>query len=279
MLGADRELSALHRRSSAKSAPAVSSSRNALQNWTVDGSSHPAFDAASGIYISPRDGLYAVCVQVLPCDGTATVARDVSLLVRPRTSVDYVLQVVAPLVGDEDFIAEELFDVGARSYGEVLHLQKGTRLAVLVMPRAGYGDSLRFKVDLVQRKRKRNTEPELSEKEIKKLEKQKKKAERAAAAAASADAYVATDGKAELPVANIPDLTKEASTKNGQAEQSSGSDLVAPKRTRSASGDVEDDDNDDSWSAGFSSDDSGNEDEKVGVGRMAKKLRTAGTGD
>jgi hypothetical protein len=303
MSAADRELSALHRRSHKATRPVVSTSRNALAGWTVDGGTHPAFDCASGVYTAPRDALYAVFVQVLPCDGSAAVARDLSALVRPRTSVDYVLHVVAPLrAGEEDadVVAEELFDVGARSYGEVLHLAKGTKISVLSMPSARNGDSLRFKIDIVQRKRKRQAVLEMSAREQKKAEKKKKRAARAAGVG------VIAQSDAVVPdfVANAgnPDALQDSDAVSKQERScadNDGEDLVPTlKRGRSESGsdfhegrvdmsnpcidvveDIDGDVNDDEWSAGFSSDESGREDEKQGVGRIAKKLRTAGARD
>jgi hypothetical protein len=299
MSAADRELSALLRRSHKTTRPVVSTSRNALAGWTVDGGTHPAFDSAIGVYTAPRDALYAVFVQVLPCDGSAAVARDLSALVRPRTSVDYVLHVVAPLPAgeeDADVVAEELFDVGARSYGEVLHLAKGTKLAVLSMPSAGNGDSLRFKIDIVQRKRKRQAVLEMSAREQKKAEKKKKRAARAAGVGIIAQSHAAVPDF----VANTgnPDalqyIAVSKQERNGAGNDADDHDPTL-KRRRSESGsdiyegpidtsnpgnnavdDIDDDVNDDEWSAGFSSDESGREDEKQGVGRIAKKLRTAG---
>lgn len=126
-----------------------------LGPWESNEESRSSFNSADGVFTVARDGLYAITVQILPSKEQSQASRGKGLGKRKR--VDYVLRVEEPATksaDDDDVIVEEIFDVGAKSFGEVLHLSQGTTLAVMAMPEAG-NHSLRFGVDIVQRKRKR----------------------------------------------------------------------------------------------------------------------------
>lgn len=143
--------------------------------WEVNGPTHSAFDKTNGTFTVPRDGLYAISVQILPSDGRAPVSGD--LLRHHRNQVCYVLRVVEPpensRAGD-DIVAEEIYDIGTRSFGEIMHLSKLATLAVMAMPGAK-GDSLRFSVEIVQRKRKRTADFNVSSKTEQEVEDDEKR--------------------------------------------------------------------------------------------------------
>jgi hypothetical protein len=291
------EFSAFHRASHTGTDFSGAKEKTSIEGWEVDGGKHPAFDDASGVYTIQRDGLYAVYVQVLPSDGRAHVAREV--LSVPRTSVQYVLRVAESRksstegpINDEDAVEDEYLDVGERSFGEVLHLRAGGRLSLWAMPSARR-DSLRIKIDILMRKRKRSPEPELSARELKTLERKRKRAngvlalngtdatkghQRAATESKEHD----TGNRGSDVAADGPVLGPSASP---AADQVSGAIVTGSRENEDNKTegyeDDDEDENDDEWSAEFSSDDSAvdGDDDKGGVGRIAKKLRSSGTGD
>jgi hypothetical protein len=290
------EFSAFHRASHTGSGVSEAKGKTAIKGWEFDGGKHPAFDAASGVYTIQRDGLYAVYVQVLPSDGRAHVAREV--LSVPRTSVQYVLRVserrknsTGGHVDDEDAVEDEYLDVGERSFGEVLHLRAGSELSLWAMPSARR-DSLRLKVDILMRKRKRSPEPELSARELKKLERKRKRASGVSAVNGNdpnkGHQRAATESKADDTSDSGSDVAAHGwgfdPVTSAASDQESGAIVTGSRENdeikTEGNEDDNEDDNDDEWSAEFSSDDSALEgdDDKGGVGRIAKKLRSSGTG-
>jgi hypothetical protein len=291
------EFSAFHRASHTGTDFSGTKEKASIEGWEVDGGKHPAFDDASGVYTILRDGLYAVYVQVLPSDGRAHVAREV--LSVPRTSVQYVLRVAEPRkssteghINDEDAVEDEYLDVGERSFGEVLHLRAGSGLSLWAMPSARR-DSLRIKIDILMRKRKRSPEPELSTRELKKLERKRKRANGVLALngtdALKGHQRAATERKEDDTGNRGRDVAAHGPvfdpSTSAAADQESGANLTGSREIEDnkteANEDDDEDENDDEWSAEFSSDDSAvdGDDDKGGVGRIAKKLRSSGTGD
>lgn len=70
----------------------------------------------------------------------------------------------------------KIFQFWTLALGEVKHLRRRSKIEVLRQPKHTRRDSIRFMVDLIQRKRKRAP---LSKKELKKLKKKKRKAAKA----------------------------------------------------------------------------------------------------
>lgn len=154
-----------------------------LTNWHVDGAEgqtkHAHFDEADGVFRVPRDGLYSIVVEVIPTDGTANVSDALSR----RKEVSYAVRIEEPPIpanddgdGDNDGITTEFLDVGPVSFGELIHMKTGARLSIQGL--AARRESIRLKVELVQRKRKRARSPELTKKELKKMKKKNRKKRR-----------------------------------------------------------------------------------------------------
>lgn len=226
--------------------------------WDVNGGSHVQFDNSSGVYTVPRDGLYAVYVQLEASSvssggkqlGGSSKKRKRS--VSARDHVKFCVRLDEPASGSvvEDDIQNEFMDVGVQSFGEVLHLRKGASLSLLAMPESS-DEILTFKIELVQRKRKPKREPDLTEKEKKKLEKKRKKLERRTA-------------DTKVPKVGLNDGTTRSAATTGDkcAEETSKVDAeeangVVHTSAEDAAEDMEAGDG--SWSADFTSDESGDE--------------------
>lgn len=180
-MGAIRDFLAVHRGSGGTpqaSGEDLDFGGSVLRAWDVPAGAHPAF--SDGTYTILRDGLYAVYVRVSGGDGEAAVAKRPRKRKRVRTHVEFVVRVEEEAGGEAGV---ELMDVGRESFGEVLHLGKGARVAVMRME-VGAAAEVEFKVELVMRKRKlvlRGVEAEeadLSTKELKKRAKKRRRMER-----------------------------------------------------------------------------------------------------
>lgn len=178
-------LSALYR------PPVTSGSRksthlNKLTEWEVDDDSIQGveniliqgFDSGKGVFTCKRDGLYSVIVQIIPTDGGA----NVSTALGRRKDVAYCVHVQEPDTeqpdeNSRDNDEEELkyYDVGPTSFAEILHLRSGSKLSIHLMPGCSHRESVRLTIDIVQRKRKRAPEPELTKKELRKLAKKRRR--------------------------------------------------------------------------------------------------------
>lgn len=198
---------------------------------------HPCFDHRTGVYLVDKEGLYSVVVQLIPIGGPLLMSHHVLA----RTTVEYVLRIEEPPVEgvDEDEIVDADFrDVGPHNFAEMLHLKQGARLTCIRMPSGVGTECVRFKVQLLQRKRKRATSPILTKKQLKKRKMNRRKAQ--AAAAARSDQYGRCYSGAET-------------------SKSCGSDS-----------------SDSEWSNGFDSDTSQDhlDYSNRGVNRLAKRLKT-----
>jgi len=169
-----------------------------LTNWHVDdalggggkGGKHENFDESHGIFLVPRDGLYSIVVEVIPTDGGANVSDALSR----RKEVSYAVRIEEPPNEedeDDNDLTTEFRDVGPVSFGELIHLKSGARLSIQgLAPRR---ESIRLKIELIQRKRKRAREPELSKKELKKLKKKQKKRKRESSSTAASESDTTAD--------------------------------------------------------------------------------------
>lgn len=170
-----------------------------LTNWHVDdalageeGGKHADFDEQNGVFVVPRDGLYSIVVEVIPTDGSANVSDALSR----RKEVSYAVRIDEPPnddeddEGDYDDITTDFRDVGPVSFGELIHMKTGTRVSIQGLL-AARRESIRLKIELVQRKRKRARSPELSKKELKKLKKQQKKRRRESSSTAASESDTA----------------------------------------------------------------------------------------
>lgn len=135
-----------------------------------EGDDHACF--ADGVYTVPRDGLYAVTVSVHASDSIGEKKKGGKKAVgskrkRGRTEVEYAVRV-------EEDQSVEVMDVGSSSFGEVLHLAKGAKVAIVGCD-VGEG-KVEWAVQRVMRKRKKvGVEEEVSERELKKRAKKKRK--------------------------------------------------------------------------------------------------------
>ncbi len=155
---------------------------NVLTEWEVDDSLRveylvaQGFDPKKGIFTCKRDGLYSIIVQIIPTDGGANVSNAL----RRRTDVAYCVHVQEPKSEKDDKEDEEsskFYDVGPTSFGELLHLKAGAQLSISSLPGSLRRESVRLSIDLVQRKRKRSPEPELTKKQLRKLRKKRRRNE------------------------------------------------------------------------------------------------------
>lgn len=165
---------AAHHAGAAASSPAASSASSDLglgdgivRAW--EGDDHACF--TDGVYTVPRDGLYAVTVSVQSSDSKGEKKSEKKAgkkRKRGRSEVEYAVRV-------EEDESVEVMDVGSTSFGEVLHLAKGARVAIVGCD-AGEG-KVEWGVQRVMRKRKVVVE-EVSERELMKRAKKKRKLER-----------------------------------------------------------------------------------------------------
>lgn len=204
---------------------------------------HPCFDDACGEYKVCLDGLYTVVVELIPI-GSANVENQS----HRRLSVDYVVRIQEPPeegISPDDVVESEYKDVGSVNFAEMIHLKEGTRISCMQMPSSRGTECVRFKIELLQRKRKRARAPEVSKKELKKRKKLKRKAESSA-----------SSQSAGLDITRFRYYNSGAET--------------------SKSCDSSDDSSDSDWSNGFESDTS--EDllphSSRGVKRLAKRFKS-----
>lgn len=151
----------------------VANDMKVLTDWEIDGDpTHPFFDTTSGVFKVPTGGLYCVVVELIPTDGGANVEGAL----HRRKTVAYVLRVEDPQVGDTPH-STNFLDVGPSSFGEMMRLREGAILSVCMMPEIQCRESVRIKIDLVQRKRQRENDEdeEVTEKERKKRTKKRRK--------------------------------------------------------------------------------------------------------
>lgn len=150
-----------------------------LHDWTVetdpqfplaDPLAH--FSSATGEYVIPIDGLYTLVVQLIPINGA-----PIASAARRRERVHYALRLTSPpcpASDQTDTVDATFLDVGSTNFGELVHLKCGTRIACLQMPGGTNTESVRMKIELIQRKRKR-AKPQLTRKEVKKRRNQNRK--------------------------------------------------------------------------------------------------------
>lgn len=248
---------------------------SALRTWTLPAGPHPAF--ADGVYTAPRDALYAVYVRVTPSSsdgdakaigvaGPTSKKRKRTPLVA-RTHVQYVLRVAEGSGGGgggradgsdemEEAISVELMDVGAASFGEVLHLRKDARLTVLAMMPGALGE-VELKVELVMRKRKPVAsaddleEQGLSARELKKRAKKKRRMERKQIEQSGAGEESGKGGKDAKGVRSDAVDDVEQKDAAGIGDEAA---LEAEEGKISSDGDEGEEASDEDWEGGFSSD-------------------------
>jgi hypothetical protein len=254
-MGGVTDFAAVHRGGDAtpeaSSGDELDTSGAVIRRWELPAGPHPAF--VNGTYCVPRDGLYAVYVRVTPISGDtgASVCEGGSGRGRKRKraeardNVDHVVRVEEE--GADGEVGLELMDVGAASFGEVLHLRKGACVAVLAMP-TGKAAEVQFKVELIMRKRKavRSAEKEedgLSARELKKRAKKKKRMERRELEQVGEGGGEGGAGKKEEER-----HTKDAGVKDGGGDGYAGG---------GADENEMDGESGEDWVGGFSSDDSG----------------------
>lgn len=220
--------------------------RTTLLGWEIDSDTfppdnptHPCFDSESGVYTVPNDGLYLINVQLIPI-GAPNLYSDR----HTRKSVVYAVCLHTPSATDE--IESRFLDVGSFSFGQIEHLAKGTRVSCIRFPSGLPNDCVRFRVELVIRKRRRE-EVEISKKELKKRRKKKKK----------------DMEKERKPVA----LNSPLPFKKGPQPIESEDD--------------DDSDSDSEWEHGFESDSTSDEllHSAKGVRRLAKRFKASSSND
>lgn len=240
--------------------------KSVLIDWTVE--TDPQFPLAdpsgnfsptTGEYTIPIDGLYTLIVQLIPINGA-----PIASAAKHRQNVHYALRLISPPNSSSDqadYVDATYLDVGSTNFGELIHLKAGTRVACLYMPGARKTESVRMKIELIQRKLKRS-KPQLTRKQAKRRRNQNRKRNAAMA----------------MSNPGSPVLTSVSSISS---------------TVNSAPASIEDDDNDfidyeyDSWSdsdsndweSGFESDSTTDElpHSNRNVRRLAKRFRAATT--
>lgn len=200
------DLSALYRPSPADRKGSKSSTQ-VLSNWHIDDSQgseksaeHSNFNAGKGELTTPNDGLYSVVVELIPTDGGANVSGALSR----RKEVAYIVRVEEPPAENADDSDDEaegikFLDVGPMSFGEVMHLRAGTKISVCMLPNVVSRESVRIKIEIVQRKRKRGEDRELSKKERKKRKKELAAANKEAESSDWSSQFSSDESSDELP--------------------------------------------------------------------------------
>lgn len=239
--------------------------KSVLLDWTVE--TDPQFPLAdpslnfspsTGEYIIPIDGLYTLIVQLIPINGA-----PIASAARRRQHVHYALRLISPpehTSDQADLVDATYLDVGSTNFGELIHLKAGTRVACLHMPGARNTESVRIKVELIQRKLKRS-KPQLTRKQAKKRRNQSRKR--------SATVAMSNSGSPKL----VP-------------EPSFFPSIVSPPVSTEDDDDIDDNDYDswsdsdsNDWESGFESDSTADElpYSNRNVRRLAKRFRAAST--
>lgn len=281
----------------------ASKEKTVLIEWTVESDpqfpeADPSanFSASTGEYVIPMDGLYTIVAQVIPING-APIASAASR----RKKVDYALRLAtteencADEVGEVGEVSATFHDIGCTNFGEMIHLKQGTRIACLKMPEAIGRDSVRLKVELVQRKRKRN-KPQLTRKQVKKHRNQSRKRSGASCSSTVTSlSATCTFKHSSCPVVSASLRDGVYGYRNVRNSYRSGvmNNLVDYNASGSGNADVDadenddDDDDDDSssgsdssdWESGFESDSTFDQlpHSDRGVRRLAKRFKTTST--
>ncbi|CAN8061500.1 unnamed protein product [Agarophyton chilense] len=139
-----------------------------LERSPIEDNTHPCFSPALGLYTVPVDGLYQIVVEVIPLGGPAIANAN-----NHREVVPYAICLQEPPSEQEDQILRRYHDIGNK-FAKVEHIKKGTQITCVRMPNIPGDECLRFKVEIVIRKRKRE-EKELTKKEKKKRNKRQRK--------------------------------------------------------------------------------------------------------
>lgn len=134
--------------------------RQTLRDWQVETDSsliasqhpiHECFDPAEGIYTIRSDGYYTIKVEYIPIGGT-----PLSFTARNRQQVSYAVRIQSP---DDEETDDEFVDIGTRNYHQMHHLKTNTSISCVRMTTHRPPESLRLKVEMVFRKKKRPYEP------------------------------------------------------------------------------------------------------------------------
>lgn len=134
--------------------------RQTIRDWQVETDSslnasrhpiHECFDPIQGVYTVRSDGIYSIKVEYIPIGG----AR-LSFTARKRQQVSYAVRIQSP--GDEE-TDDEFVDIGPTNYYQTHHLKTNTCISCVRMTTHRPPESLRLKVEMVFRKKKRPYEP------------------------------------------------------------------------------------------------------------------------
>ncbi|PXF49557.1 hypothetical protein BWQ96_00627 [Gracilariopsis chorda] len=140
-----------------------------IERDTIENNSHPCFDPVSASYIVPVDGLYKIVVELIPLGGPAIVNDN-----NRRQIVPYALCLQEPPTQLDDQILRRYHDIGNK-FAKVEHIKAGTTITCIRMPNVPGDECIRFKVEIILRKRKRE-ERELTKKEKKRNKRQRRQA-------------------------------------------------------------------------------------------------------
>lgn len=217
-----------------------------LRNWTIEPDpnhhvslSESLFNLETGEYTTPIDGLYSLIVQLIPVNGANTISTP-----RQRNKVKYVLHITKPshLATADDAIISDFHDIGSINYAQLVHLAAGSRVSCLQMPGTTSRECVRLKLELIQRKRKRPNDEDLSASDLQKRKLRRK------------------SKKLKLE----PDGARDSRPNH--------------ERSRHHTDDSDNDSGSD-WDNEFDSDAASDDlpHSKRGVGRLAKRLKTATT--
>lgn len=154
--------------------PSLATSTESITQWTIEkidndksnSNTHPHFNAESGIYTIPKDGIYLVTVQIIPIGGATLQKAHMR-----RERVKYALKISDP-AHQEDYR-----DVGCHSFGEMDHFRAGSILSCVRLAGATARECIRFNVYCLQRKEKQERKI-LSRKEKKRRKRAAEKAAR-----------------------------------------------------------------------------------------------------
>ncbi|PXF39592.1 hypothetical protein BWQ96_10711 [Gracilariopsis chorda] len=160
------DFSALHCPST--NPPPPSAEKTVVKGWAierdiVEDNTHPCFDHGSASYTVPADGLYKIVVELIPLGGPAIFNDN-----NQRQIVPYSLCLQEPPNELDDQIIRRYHDIGNK-LAKVEHIKAGTTISCIRMPNVPGDECIRFKVEIILRKRKRDKrEPTRKEKKNRK---------------------------------------------------------------------------------------------------------------
>ncbi|PXF39722.1 hypothetical protein BWQ96_10576 [Gracilariopsis chorda] len=147
------DFSALHCPST--NPPPPSAEKTVVKGWEierdiVEDNTHPCFDHGSASYTVPADGLYKIVVELIPLGGPAIFNDN-----NQRQIVPYSLCLQEPPNELDDQIIRRYHDIGNK-LAKVEHIKAGTTISCIRMPNVPGDECIRFKVEIILRKRKRD---------------------------------------------------------------------------------------------------------------------------